>query len=246
MRSILLGMLILLTSCAEKDMYDLKYSECMQKTPDYSLLLHAPKHSTDQNGGGSLSLHLSVDSLAEPYKYRGYTSEDPPDMWRDDQEFAKDYYLIQRTFFNCNVTLDTCYLEEEKEGGLYGDISENYIYHKDTLAWPSPGGGWMGGGPFGATLQCQLDSSRSMVLLEPGNRSDYEFVSGVTLLDTVSDPAYRSIYQHWWPLPRKPWPMGESVIADSTVWADSVADSLEVWTYPWRHKYKGEFVKFPL
>jgi len=223
----------------------------MQVTPDYSLLLHAPMRTSYNNGNridnNRFILELSVDSLAEPYKYKGYSHEVPPDMGRIDQEAATEYYLIQRTFFDdCNVTQDTCYLYDDKDGRLNGEISEYFTYHKDTIAWPKGGDGWFGSGSMGPSMQCQLDSSRSMVLLEPGNRYEYEFVLEVTLLDTVSDPAYRSIYQQWWPLPRKPWPKGESVIADSTIWADSVADSLEVWTYPWRHNDQDEFVEFPL
>jgi len=251
MRLILLGMLFLLASCAEEDIYDLKYSECMQVTPDYSLFLRAPMRTTYQNGNrisSSMFLTLAVDSLAEPYKYQYFSNaETPPGMGNNDQEAETEYYLkLETVFSNCNLKQDTCYLTGINEGRTSGAIGVFNIAHKDTIGWPSAGGGWLGSGPVGATLQCQLDSTRSMVLLEPGNRYEYEFVTGVTLLDTVTDPAYRSIYQQWWPLPRKPWPKGESVIADSTIWADSVADSLEVWTYPWRHNDQDEFVEFPL
>ncbi len=167
----------------------------MQVTPDYSLFLRAPMRTTYQNGNrisSGIFLTLSVDSLAEPYKYRYFSNaETPHGMGIVDLE--AEYYLKLETVFSiCNLKQDTCYLSGINWGRTSGVIGVFEIAHKDTLAWPSPGGGWLGSGPVGATLQCQLDSTRSMVLLEPGNRYEYEFVTGVTLLDTVSDPACRN------------------------------------------------------
>jgi len=242
MKWITLIIVLSIFSCVDNEEKSTDYSDCLQKTPDYDLLLRAPFQYKSSNGtwdSNSVSLVLMVDSIQEPYKFQHFASPPPSGMGSDQD--GKDYFLIQRTAFTvCNIQFDTCYLSgaEIRSDGFVG---YNELYHKDTTGW----GGYDWFSSMGQSFQCQLDTNGGMIFQEPSNESFFHFVSNMSLLDTVSDPAYRSIYQQWWPLPRKPWPKGESVIADSTIWADSVADSLEVWTYPWYSEGYGVFISKP-
>lgn len=242
MKYVLFLVMLILDACSESRTPD--YSDCIQDTPDYDLLLTGPIQDKDvsynwvRNGVG---LVVSVDSLVDPWKYgqfHGVPSSISETGNQDNQ------FMVQRTYFGvCNKQFDTCYFSSLVAGSaMNGSSTYNEFYHKDTLDWG--GYNWFSSG--GGTLLCRLDQKGGIYLQDGVDDYDFRFVKSITLLDTASDPAYRSIYQQWWPLPRNPWPKGESVIADSTIWADSVADSLEVWTYPWRHNNQDEFVEFPL
>jgi|GEM_PF-3785850 len=82
----------------------------------------------------------------------------------------------------------------------------------------------------GPIVTCHMDSLTEFDV-DTRNFDEYRSkrVNPKLMLDTITNPAKRSIYRKWWPLPREPWPKGESVAADSTWWRDSVITKAGNW-----------------
>jgi len=232
---------LVVLSCTGEQDYKRDYDSCLQNAPDYTLLMSGPMESRSIGSGWDLS-GLSLDISVDSFGYESFQYEDRlfPDYIVKAINYGhvdeSDNYLVQGIGAFCYGKSDTCFTNSARTPSYE-------IYRHDTLAWSSSDG-WSTSPEI---ISCNLDSGGFHFLwTDHVEKYDRRFVRDVVIIDSVSDPAYRSIYQQWWPLPRKPWPKGESVIADSTIWADSVADSLEVWTYPWRHNDQDEFVEFPL
>ena len=118
------------------------------------------------------------------------------------------FYSIQY-YFNCNEARDTCWFGKSLHRRYRGDtLSFSYDCGMESECWP--------------IIMCQLDSSHGMSV-DTYTQETFKAVpiNPTLMIDTNSSPATRSPYQIWWPLPRTPWPQGESDAADSLVWADS-------------------------
>jgi len=116
--------------------------------------------------------------------------------------------LLTDNVFSCNPKRDTCWYFKPME----------QQYHADTVNFGNECGLESTCGPI---IACKLDDTHSM-LVDTWTLDEYYgvAVNPALMLDTNSNPATRSAYKIWWPLPRTPWPKGESVAADSLVWAD--------------------------
>jgi hypothetical protein len=114
--------------------------------------------------------------------------------------------------FNCTVKRDTCWAFSQTQGSFLGDTTANNDCGMES--------------DCGAVVMCHMDSLTSFAV-DTRNYDEYhsERINPKLMIDTFSTPALRSEFQHWWPLPRIPWPKGESVAADTTYWRDSTSTS---------------------
>jgi len=108
---------------------------------------------------------------------------------------------------------DTCFFYSSRSNVIHGDTIGNF-----NTGMESDGG---------AAVMCHMDSTKAMEV-DTRNYDVYNWVriNPKLMIDTFSTPAQRSEFKQWWPLPRIPWPKGESVAADTTYWKDSTSTSL--------------------
>jgi len=123
---------------------------------------------------------------------------------------ADGYLLGAHQSFFCNYNRDTCWYHK----------TDTTRFRGDTINFGNECGLEEVCGPI---VVCQLDANHSLsVDIWTLDVYDAIPIDPTLMLDTNSNPATRSAYKIWWPLPRTPWPKGESVAADSLVWADSI------------------------
>jgi hypothetical protein len=223
MRNYLYALLILpsllLFSCNESDSAPVEpdFSNCSESI-DWSLLLSGP---FDKGG-----TYYILPSVSYTFQIDTVTEGDTLPLWAVDAANKEvmmmepgdgTYYLVQDAGFTCDKQIDTCWVVARVLTGV-----SQHVYRGDTVAWPHDAGGFSHAQSL--ELMCTLDSNGGT---SPWG-DKYHFRRDAILIDTSSNPAERSLYKHWWPLPKIPWSKGESDWADSMLYReqDSVASVL--------------------
>lgn len=167
---------------------------------DWNLLLEAPMEWSS-NLEPILTMAVALDSVMEGDTIPTWMIEER--SFNQDDNLAHDgnYYIVTEPLFNCKPSLDTCYWMPGVEQ------YSRRVFHQDTIAWPTTK--IVGAGEWLPIQMCQLDThGGSSYFVEKGvayKATEFHFHPKAVLVDTVSDPAKRSLYQRWWPLPRIPW-----------------------------------------
>jgi len=197
--------LVGLHSCNDPEDVSIDMSDC-QESFDWSLISDIP-------------LWTSVSTNEYPYitvnDYFGDT--------------ISDGVMENSWDFKCSADSTQCYFEGIGNGGLYGGV-----YHYDTVGWNRD---CMECDDHGYRLQCKLTSEFSETInTKTGKRHRTYFHrldrDDVQVLDTMSKINERSPYQKWWPLPREPWPFGQSRATDCLLYRDRITDTtkhLDYW-----------------
>jgi len=126
--------------------------------------------------------------------------------------------------FKCSADSTVCYFDGRSNGGLYV-----FGYHNDTVGWSRD---CMECDDHGYKLQCKLTSEFSETVNTKSGKHNQTYFhwldrDDVLVLDTMTSITERSLYRKWWPLPREPWPIGQSRIADCMIYRDQISDSTE-------------------
>ena len=177
----------------EEDSFD--YSQCLDSV-DLHLWEKQPWTSTESSQ--NFALIYETGDTSNPIAF-----------------FSREIKVIYHTFI-CNVERDTCWFSSTTEGVLDDNPHAGWVnQYNNAIRYNSDGNP--------EVSICQIDSCHYTAVNVVYDYIEFEriAINPTLMLDTNSSPAMRSPYQIWWPLPRIPWPQGESDAADSLVWADS-------------------------